>query len=36
MFDLLEGVLEIFGEFVLELLCRGVIELVNQMRDIFR
>jgi hypothetical protein len=35
MFDLLEGG-EIFGEFVLELLCRGVIELVNQMRDIFR
>jgi len=35
MFDLLEGVLEIFGEFVLELLC-PVIELVNQMRDIFR
>jgi len=36
MFDLVEGVLEIFGEFALELLCRGVIELVNQMRDIFR
>jgi hypothetical protein len=36
MFDLLEGVLEIFGEFVLELLRRGVIELVSQMRDIFR
>jgi len=36
MFDLVEGVLEIFGEFILELLCRGVIELVNQMRDIFR
>jgi len=35
MFDLLEGVLEIFGEFVLELLCPAI-ELVNQMRDIFR
>jgi len=36
MFDLLEGVLEIFGEFVLDLSCRGVIELVNQIRDVFR
>jgi hypothetical protein len=36
MFDLLEGVLEFFGELVLELLSRGLIEFVNQIREIFR
>jgi len=36
MFDLLEGVLELFGELIFELLCHGVIEFVNQLREIFR
>ena len=35
MLDLLEGVLELFGELVLELLSRGLIEFVSQVRDFF-
>ena len=36
MLDLLEGVLEFFGELIFELLSRGVVEFVNQVRDFFR
>ena len=36
MFDMLEGVFEIFGELILDLLARGLIEVVNQIGEVFR
>jgi hypothetical protein len=36
MLDLLKGVLEIFGDLILEVLSRGVIEIIGQLKELFR